>query len=44
LIFYSKFDEIIGRYNLEKIKTLGHAYMCAGGLPTKNSTNAKDAF
>jgi len=43
LIFYSKFDEIIGRYSLEKIKTIGHAYMCAGGLPTKNSTNAKDA-
>ena len=41
--YFSKFDEIIGRYNLEKIKTIGDAYMCAGGLPTKNSTNAKDA-
>jgi class 3 adenylate cyclase/Tfp pilus assembly protein PilF len=27
------FDEIIGRYKLEKIKTIGDAYMCAGGLP-----------
>ena len=41
--YFSKFDEIIGRYNLEKIKTIGDAYMCAGGLPTENSTNAKDA-
>lgn len=41
--YFSKFDEIIGRYNLEKIKTIGDAYMCAGGLPTKNKTNAKDA-
>ncbi len=41
--YFSKFDEIIGRYNLEKIKTIGDAYMCAGGLPTKNRTNAKDA-
>ncbi len=41
--YFSKFDEIIGRYNLEKIKTIGDAYMCAGGLPVKNQTNAKDA-
>ncbi len=41
--FFSKFDEIIGKYDLEKIKTIGDAYMCAGGLPTKNKTNAKDA-
>lgn len=28
------FDEIIGKYNLEKIKTIGDSYMCAGGIPT----------
>ena len=28
------FDNIIGKYNLEKIKTIGDAYMCAGGVPT----------
>ncbi|HEV8508592.1 MAG TPA: adenylate/guanylate cyclase domain-containing protein [Chitinophagaceae bacterium] len=28
------FDEIIGRYGLEKIKTIGDSYMCAGGIPT----------
>jgi class 3 adenylate cyclase len=40
---YSAFDDIIERHNLEKIKTIGDAYMCAGGLPTENTTNAIDA-
>ncbi|ARV10692.1 hypothetical protein BTO05_02385 [Winogradskyella sp. PC-19] len=31
--YFSKFDEIIEKYKLEKIKTIGDAYMCAGGLP-----------
>jgi len=31
--YYSKFDDIIEKYGLEKIKTVGDAYMCAGGLP-----------
>ncbi len=30
--FFSKFDQIIDTYGLEKIKTIGDAYMCAGGL------------
>ncbi len=37
------FDEIIEKYNLEKIKTIGDAYMCAGGLPLPNTTNPIDA-
>lgn len=37
------FDEIIERHSLEKIKTIGDAYMCAGGLPVPNSTHALDA-
>ena len=31
---FMAFDEIIERHNLEKIKTIGDAYMCAGGIPT----------
>lgn len=31
--YFSKFDEIVKKYDLEKIKTIGDAYMCAGGLP-----------
>jgi len=36
--YFSKFDKIMEKYGLEKIKTIGDAYMCAGGLPfpTKN--------
>ena len=30
--YFSKFDAIIEKYGLEKIKTIGDAYMCAGGL------------
>lgn len=31
--YFSRFDAIMEKYNLEKIKTVGDAYMCAGGLP-----------
>jgi class 3 adenylate cyclase len=41
--FFSAFDEIIERHNLEKLKTIGDAYMCAGGLPEENLTHAMDA-
>ncbi len=26
------FDEMIGRYDIEKIKTIGDSYMCASGI------------
>jgi class 3 adenylate cyclase len=39
---FSAFDEITEKYGIEKIKTIGDAYMAAGGLPTPNLTNAKD--
>ncbi len=41
-IYFRKFDEIIVANNLEKIKTMGDAYMCAGGVPVKNNTNPID--
>jgi adenylate cyclase len=37
------FDEIIDRHGLEKIKTIGDAFMCAGGLPVPNQTHPTDA-
>jgi class 3 adenylate cyclase len=40
--FYA-FDNIIDKYNLEKIKTIGDGYMCAGGVPVANKTNPLDA-
>ncbi|MDX1314470.1 MAG: adenylate/guanylate cyclase domain-containing protein, partial [Eudoraea sp.] len=42
--YFKNFDEITERYNLEKIKTIGDSYMCAGGLPNPNKTHAHDAF
>ncbi|MFM1874920.1 MAG: hypothetical protein RL266_657 [Bacteroidota bacterium] len=38
--YFVKFDEIIGKFHLEKIKTIGDAYMCAGGVPIRNNSNA----
>ena len=40
--YVRKFDEIIETHYLEKIKTMGDAYMCAGGLPLKNYSNPFD--
>ena len=37
-IFY-EFDKIIGKYHVEKIRTIGDTIMCAGGIPSKNITN-----
>lgn len=39
---YSEFDMIVSKHGIEKIKTIGDAYMCAGGLPVKNSTHPID--
>ncbi|MCR9174054.1 MAG: tetratricopeptide repeat protein [bacterium] len=40
---FSAFDTIVEKHNMEKIKTIGDAYMCAGGVPIKNGTNPIDA-
>jgi class 3 adenylate cyclase len=39
---FKAFDNIITKHNIEKIKTIGDSYMCAGGLPIVNKTNADD--
>src|SRR3989344_1269042 len=39
---FSAFDQIMEKHNVEKIKTIGDAYMAAGGLPVANTTNAVD--
>jgi class 3 adenylate cyclase len=40
--YFSKFDAIIEKYGLEKIKTIGDAYMCAGGLPFPSDNHAEN--
>jgi adenylate cyclase len=37
--FFFHFDTVVEKYRIEKIKTIGDAYMCAGGIPEKNRTN-----
>jgi class 3 adenylate cyclase len=37
-----EFDTIVTTYKIEKIKTIGDTYMCAGGIPVKNITNPID--
>lgn len=39
---YSEFDRIITKFGIEKIKTIGDSYMCAGGLPLVNDTHHFD--
>jgi len=40
--YFSEFDNIIQRNGIEKIKTIGDAYMAVGGLPTPTETHAVD--
>jgi adenylate cyclase len=41
---YSAFDDILSRYNIEKIKTIGDSYMCVAGLPIEANDHAKNAI
>jgi len=38
--YFNEFDEIVRQNFVEKIKTIGDAYMCVGGVPTPNSSHA----
>jgi len=37
VFFY--FDSVVKSLNIEKIKSIGDTYICAGGIPAKNRTN-----
>lgn len=39
---FSEFDRIVQQYGIEKIKTIGDAYMAAGGIPIPTSLHALD--
>lgn len=36
---FANFDDIIEKYRIEKIKTIGDSYMCAAGIPVEDSFN-----
>ena len=39
---FEAFDGIMGKYGIEKIKTIGDAYMAAGGLPVPTDESVKN--
>ena len=39
--YFSSFDRIMQQFGLEKIKTIGDAYIAAGGLPEENTATAQ---
>ncbi|MCR9290090.1 MAG: hypothetical protein NXI23_22180 [Bacteroidetes bacterium] len=41
---FKRFDQIVEKYGLEKIKTIGDAYMCAGGLPKSKKGHVYDVI
>lgn len=41
-ICFKAFDEILGKYHIEKIKTVGDAYIAVSGLPRPNPNHAGD--
>ena len=40
--YFVAFDKIVEKHGIEKIKTIGDAYLAAGGLPTPKETHAID--
>jgi class 3 adenylate cyclase len=40
--YFTAFDDIAARHGVEKLKTIGDAYMCVGGIPGANETHALD--
>lgn len=41
--YFRRFDQLAGQCHMEKLKTIGDAYMAAGGVPMVNTTHALDA-
>ena len=38
--YFCAFDKIVTSHNVEKLKTIGDAYMCASGLPAESRGHA----
>ena len=41
--YFRRFDQLAAQCHMEKLKTIGDAYMAAGGVPMVNTTHALDA-
>jgi adenylate cyclase len=42
--YFTAFDNIVERYGLEKLKTIGDCYMFSGGLPERNPAHPVNAL
>ena len=42
--YFTAFDQIVARYGLEKMKTIGDSYMCLSGLPVRNPAHPVDTL
>ena len=42
--YFTAFDQVVGRYGLEKLKTIGDCYMYAGGIPQRNPSHPVDCI
>lgn len=40
--YFRAFDTIISKHHIEKIKTIGDAYLCVSGVPTKNKDHSSN--
>lgn len=41
--YFSRFDEAVSHNFVEKIKTIGDAFLCVGGIPMRNKSHPFDA-
>jgi class 3 adenylate cyclase len=41
--YFTGFDEIVAAHRMERLKTIGDAYMAVAGVPEENRTHAMDA-
>jgi len=41
--FFTVFDGIVEKHRMERLKTIGDAYMCVAGIPDQNRTHPVDA-
>lgn len=41
-LYFMRFDNVMNNYYIEKIKTIGDAYMCVGGIPMRNKSHPFD--
>ena len=41
--YFTRFDDIMAHHRLEKLKTIGDAYLAVGGVPEPNRSHAIDA-